>query len=202
MDKNEKLIMVVDKDKLFAKKYFNGFLKASEADFEEIILKNYYFIKRGLAEKDYSKKQPIAYAIIAKGKKIFAYQRASSTKEHGDERLQHKWSWGLGGHIEKTDEKDNPITNSMIRELKEEVGLKDAEATLIGYINDDSDDVGKVHFGMLYLVETSKEIKPTSPELKQGMFLTISEIESIAKKEQVESWSKIALPAIKSCLKS
>ncbi|MBU5688098.1 MAG: NUDIX domain-containing protein [Candidatus Aenigmarchaeota archaeon] len=197
MDKNEKLIMVVDREKLFAKKYFNGFLDAKEEDYEKIILKNYYFVKRGLAEKDYNKKQPIPYAIIVKEKQIFAYQRASSTKEHGDERLQHKWSWGIGGHIEKTDDAGNPIKNSMSRELEEEVGLKNPKAMLIGYINDDSDDVGKVHFGLIYLIKTSQNLKPTSPELQQGSFLPISKIEEIAEKEQVESWSKIALLALK-----
>lgn len=197
MDKNEKLIMVVDREKLFARKYFNGFLKVEEEDFQNIILKNYYFIKRGLAENDYSKKQPIAYAVICKGKKIFAYQRASSTKEHGDERLQHKWSWGLGGHIEKIDDSDNPITNSLKREMKEEVGLKEIKAKLLGYINDDSDDVGKVHFGLLYLVETRQNIVPKSEELKTGEFFSFSELEKIAKNHEVESWSKIALLALK-----
>ncbi|MFH8080580.1 MAG: NUDIX domain-containing protein [Candidatus Aenigmatarchaeota archaeon] len=197
MDKNEKLIMVVDRDKLFAEKYFNGFLEANEFDYEKVILKNYYFVKRGLAEKDYSKKQPIAYVIIIKQGKIFAYQRAPSTKEHGDERLQHKWSWGLGGHIEKMDEKEDPIKHSMLRELKEEVGLINPNVTLVGYINDDSDDVGKVHFGLLYFAEAAQDIKPVSAELKQGSFFSLSQIEDIAKREQVESWSKIALLALK-----
>ncbi len=197
MDKNEKLIMVVDKEKLFSEKYFQGFLQAKDANFEKIILKNYYFIKRGLAEKDYNKKQPIAYAIIAKGKKIFAYQRSSSTKEHGDERLQHKWSWGIGGHIEEIDKAEHPIITSMLRELEEEVGLKDAKAELLGYINDDSDDVGRVHFGLLYLIKTNKNIKPVSPELKTGKFVNFSQLEKITQKEEVESWSKIALSALK-----
>jgi predicted NUDIX family phosphoesterase len=197
MDKNEKLIMVVDREKLFASKSFDGFLPASEFDFEKIILENYYFVKRGLAEKDYSKKQPIAYAIILNNKKIFAYQRSSSTKEHGDERLQHKWSWGIGGHIENLDESSNPIITSMLRELEEEVGLTKPSVKLLGYINDDSDDVGKVHFGLLYLLETKQQLKPTSPELKHGSFMKFDEIEELAKKEQVESWSKIALLALK-----
>ncbi|MCX8179503.1 MAG: NUDIX domain-containing protein [Candidatus Aenigmarchaeota archaeon] len=197
MNKNEKLIMVVDREKLFARKYFNGFLKAEEEDFQNIILKNYYFIKRGLAENDYSKKQPIAYAIIYKGKKIFAYQRASSTKEHGDERLQHKWSWGLGGHIEKIDDSDNPIKNSLKREMEEEVGLKEIKAKLLGYINDDSDDVGKVHFGLLYLVESRQNIVPKSEELKTGAFFSFSKLERVAENYEVEGWSKIALLALK-----
>ncbi len=197
MDKSKKLIMVVDRDKLFARKSFDGFLPAKEFDFERIILENYYFIERGLAEKDYSKKQPIAYAIILKDKKIFAYQRSTSTKEHGDERLQHKWSWGIGGHVERIDEGDNPILASMMRELKEEVGLKEMTPKLLGYINDDSDDVGKVHFGLVYLVETKQQIKPVSPELRQGKFMSFKDIERLAEKEDVENWSKIALLALK-----
>jgi len=197
MDKNEKLIMVVDREKLFANRSFNGFLPAKEFDFERIILENYYFVKRGLAEKDYSKKQPIAYAIILKDKNIFAYQRSTSTREHGDERLQHKWSFGIGGHIEKVDESDNPIISSMLRELEEEVGLKERAIKLLGYINDESDDVGRVHFGLLYLVETSQAIKPVSPELRQGKFISLEMAEKLKEKEQVESWSKIALSALR-----
>jgi len=197
MDKNEKMIMVVDREKLLAGKSFSGFLPANEFNFEKIILDNYYFIKRGLAEKDYGKKQPIAYAVIFSNRKIFAYQRSSSTKQHGDERLQHKWSWGIGGHIEKSDESNNPIITSMMRELKEEVGLTKASINLLGYINDDSDDVGKVHFGLLYLLETKQQLKPISPELKQGRFMIFDDIEKLAEKEQVESWSKIALLALK-----
>jgi predicted NUDIX family phosphoesterase len=197
MDKNEKLIMVVDRDKLFASRSFIGFLPANEFNFEKIILENYYFVKRGQAERDRTKKQPIAYAVILNNRKIFAYQRSSSTKEHGDERLQHKWSWGIGGHIEKPDESRNPIITSMMRELEEEVGLVNASVKLLGYINDDSDDVGKVHFGLLYLLETNQQLKPISAELKQGKFMSFDDIEKLAENEQVESWSKIALLALK-----
>lgn len=200
MDKNEQLIMVVDREKLFKDFYFNGFCDYTQFNFEKIILSNYYFIKRGLAEKDPTKKQPIAYTIVVKNKKIFVYQRPQSSKEHTDERLQHMFSWGIGGHIDKSDESDNPIINSLNRELKEEIGLE-GKPKVIGYINDDTNEIGQVHFGILYMLETKKDVKPTSEELKTGNFMSLNEIEKLIKSgEKIETWSTISLSALKQIL--
>jgi len=195
--------MVVDRSKLFRNDAFNGFVRHGEKDYEKRILENFYYIKRGLAEKDPSKKQPIGYAIIVnkKEKNMFVYQRSPSNKAHGDERLQNKWSCGVGGHIEIVDEKsENPIVESMLREINEEVGfLGDAEAKVLGYINDESNDVGRVHFGILYLIETDKDVTPKSEELKTGKMMRINDVESIFSSNDfdVEEWSRIALEAVK-----
>lgn len=201
MDKNEIMIMVVDREKLFDGYSFNGFLEYGKFDYEKKILENFRYMKRGIAEKDFSKKQPIAYAIIVnkKTKKIFVYQRSDSSKDHGDERLENKWSWGVGGHIEKIDEKhQNPIIHSMLREIKEEVDIKGRIKTkILGYINDDSNDIGKVHFGILYLVEIDGSVKPKSKELKMGKMIDIDKLDDICSSYNVEDWSKIALAPLK-----
>lgn len=205
MDKNESMIMVVDRDKLFSDYLFDGFIEHKKIDYEKKILENFKYMKRGLAEKDSSKKQPIAYAIIAnkKNKKIFVYQRSQSSKDHGDKRLQNKWSWGVGGHIERIDESSqNPIVHSMLREIKEEVDISGKINTkILGYINDDSNDVGKVHFGILYLVETDGAVTPKSKELKRGKMMDLEEIERICSSYNVESWSRIALDPLKKMMK-
>jgi len=209
MDKFEKEIMVIPRSILFDNDHFDGFKHHKETDYESRILKNYVYMKRGLAENDPSHKQPVGYAIIVnpKTKKVFAYQRSSKDKEYTEKRLQGKWSWGVGGHIDKIDSKgDNPIHTSMLRELKEEVNIPgNVKMKVIGYINDDKDEVSSVHFGALYLIETDSEnVYPNAPEISSGKMIPFKEIEKIYNSEEhiVESWSQIAIEPLKEYFKN
>ena len=203
------MVMVVNKKFLFNNDYFEGFKSHDETDYESRILKNFSYMKREPAENDIMHKQPIAYSIIVNPslKKVFACKRASKDSKYGEKRLQGKWSWGVGGHIEKVDTVNgNPIHESMLRELGEEVYM-DGTVTpkMLGYINNDSDDVGKFHFGVLYILETdSKIVKPKSPEIDNGKLRTIQELEEMCLNPDytVEEWSKISLEPLKKYLQT
>ncbi len=203
---NEKLIITVKRDILFEQDYFEGFKLQTETDYESRILKNLNYMKRSFAEKDITYKQPISYSIILNPdlKQIFTYQRSLHDKNYTEKRLQGKWSCGVGGHIEKQDMDGNPIHLSMLRELEEEVEIAGTiNPKVLGYINDDSDDVGKVHFGILYLIETdSTTVKPKSHEIDNGKLRTIEELDVIflSPEFKIEEWSKIALKPLKSYL--
>jgi predicted NUDIX family phosphoesterase len=205
MKKEEKLIMVVKRDSLFKEDYFEGFKGPDGIDYNSRILENFEYIKRNKAEGDSRYKQPIAYCIIVNpaSKHIFAYQRSRQEMEYTERRLSGKWSWGVGGHIEKIDTKDaNPIFASMSRELKEEVEIDSiGSPKLLGYINDDNDDVGRVHFGILYVLEVNSDIvKPKDSEVSIGRLATIEELEKICLSSGsiVEDWSRISLDPLKS----
>ncbi len=216
MDKDNKIIMVTKshnifrddyKDTLILGDHFNGFKPHKDIqDYERRILSNYGFMTRKYAEEDHSFKQPIRYVLIVNPllKKVFSYQRSS-----GDERLIGKWSWGLGGHIELVDmniNSNNPIHESMLRELKEEVDLDTINPKILGYINhDNAKEVDRVHFGILYLAETNKiEIKANSNEIINGRFRNIGELEAMCSDPSydVETWSIIALQPLKEYLNS
>ena len=203
MDKNEVEIMVVPREILFAdNKHFQGFKGHDEHDFQQTILDNHRFEKRGPMEEDESFKQPIGYVLIVNPKlrKVFAYRRSDSG---GEGRLHGNWSWGVGGHIEKADsEGENPIRESLAREILEEVELSGGLSGIkpLGYINYDNNSVSKVHFGILYVIETdSSEVRPKDIEVGEGRLLSIEEIEGILSKTNVvvEEWSKIALEPLK-----
>ncbi len=194
--------MAVENSKLFSDGYFQGFRSHDEVDYVSRILKNYKFVKRGPIEIDFGHKQPIGYALLVNPilKTVFAYQRS---QKGGDKRLHDKWSWGIGGHIEKIEEETkDPIYTSLLREVEEEITMNGSviDIKVLGYINDDSDEVGKVHFGILYIVETdSTEIKPKDPEINIGELKPISDLENICASNElvVEGWSEIALDPLK-----
>ncbi|MBS3170716.1 hypothetical protein J4223_02960 [Candidatus Woesearchaeota archaeon] len=209
-------ILVVDKDCLFAEhSEFFGFIPHGNYDFESRILNpdNYRFTRRGTPDEDPSVsaeantvlKQPIRYVVIVNSnmKKVFAYKRISMDEDPNkiESRLAGKWSWGVGGHIEECDTEGNFIHNSMIREISEEVEFVNGsiqKVSPLGYIND-SDFVGRVHFGLLYLIETdASEVKPIS-EASAGRFHSLKELETILENHDcvVEGWSKIALEPLK-----
>ena len=199
-----KKIMVVKQETLFAKKHFDGFISASEFDFESVILKNFEWMDKEQAEADPAYKQPIGYSIIYNptSRKVFFYQRSKIDKNYAEKRLQEKWSCGVGGHIEKVDtRKGNPIHESVLREIQEEIEITGKKhMQVLGYINDDSNDVGKVHFGILYLVIIDSDtVKPLYPEISEGRLVPIHVLENKCKSTDVvvENWTKIALEPLK-----
>ena len=205
MGKENSLIMVVRKEDLFKEDLFEGVRPSGDIDYEERILKNCGFMTRKFAENDQNYKQPICYCSVINPdlKQIFAYQRSKKDKHYFEKKLQGKWSWGIGGHIEKSDtSNENPILDSMLREINEEVEIIDIKTNLFGYIYHDF-GVNAVHFGLLYLVETSSmDVKPKDLEIGEGKFRTIQELEVICNSPnyEVEDWSKTALGPLKNYL--
>jgi len=200
MDKLEKDVLVVDRNTLFdaEKDKFQGFKPHTSTDFQSRIVNGFKYIKRRVAEQDESHKQPIGYALIMnpKTKKIYIYKRAMAGKNYTEKRLQNKWSMGIGGHIDREEEKEaNPIHSSLLRELSEEVKIGQFQTKVLGYINDDEDSVGRVHFGVVYLVLTESDAVPGDAESVFGEMKSIEEIKQIvsAKDATLENWSVIAL---------
>ncbi len=208
MDAMKRKVMVIPRDRLFPEGEFSGFVPAGGIDYGRRILSGYQYLERGRAEEEERFKQPIGYALLynpARGL-VFAYRRASRDREYPEKRLQGKWSWGLGGHIEQDDAAGpDPVRHSLLREIAEETGVSElGEPEIMGYLNDDSDPVGRVHFGILCLVETPvEEVSPVSPELAQGGMLSLSELRKICSDPGivVEDWSKFSLEALEERLR-
>jgi len=185
-------------------KAFSGFTPVDKFDFSENEINKSVFLYRKVAkegqtksaEEDEEHKQIIAYLILLHKGKVFCYKRTSKA---GEQRLKDKYSIGIGGHINPIDvkcEKDL-IKESMEREFDEEINyLGKKKMKLIGYINNDSGAVEKVHIGLVYEVELENEnAKLREKELDEGNFLTLEEIGK--KYEQLESWSKISFDYLK-----
>ncbi|MEI6849510.1 MAG: NUDIX domain-containing protein [archaeon] len=195
--------LVVKREILFKNKHFQGFLSFKDFDFISLINKNYFYAQRGdVLENDTSLQQIIPYVVIInpETKKIFAYRRANNTN-YTETRLRNKWSIGIGGHIESTDDKD-PIQEGMMRELREEVSMKNYPTPkIIGYVNDDS-GVESVHFGIVALTETTEDVSQGDDEMASSSFLSVAEFDALFKDEtnQFDKWTEIIWPTIKQYL--
>ena len=209
MNKFDEEIVVVKRDVLFAEKYFNGYLSNTEYDFEKRINENYEYLRRGDAEENPEWQQPIPYAILVNkaNKTVYDYQRASDIKKAGEKRLHGKWSLGIGGHVDREDGETstNPIATSLLRELEEETGITSfKDSRLLGYINQDDNHVGKVHFGILHVIETNEDVIPQlAEEIAHGKFISINELRSFCESEDcdVEGWSMICLDPLENYFK-
>jgi predicted NUDIX family phosphoesterase len=119
---------------------------------------NVCYLDRNQAESDGRYKQIIPYALILCGDKVLRYRRG---KKGVESRLHGLYSVGVGGHIL---ERDNWLFSralgyreAMHRRLMEELDIDVTGESAVGVINDDSTDVGRVHFGVVHLVRVHDE---------------------------------------------
>jgi predicted NUDIX family phosphoesterase len=120
--------------------------------------KRLVYLNRNDAEQDKRYKQLIPYVLILCNDRILRYRRGRGGQET---RLHGLYSVGIGGHIA---EEDHELFSSgigyydgMRRELKEEVDVDAANEPAVALINDDSTEVGYVHFGVVHIVRVASE---------------------------------------------
>lgn len=157
--------------------------------------KNNSFLSRAQAETNPSFKQVIPYVVITDGKSVLHYVRG---KKAGEQRLVAKGSVGIGGHINDEDHTLfafglQAFQDAVKREVCEELVIEgEFTARPIGLINDDSTEVGKVHFGIVHVLFCKPEqVKKKEQVITQMEFVPIEELK--AKREQMETWSQLCL---------
>lgn len=199
--------MVVKREILFSNgSYFEGFKEHSdETDFIRKILQNQEWHERDLMETNPEYKQPIGYVIVLnpRTKKVLLYQRSKKKENVTEARLRGKFSFGFGGHVDLQDKElneANPIEASVRRELEEELGTSNFNLKLIGYINYDKTPVSSVHFGLLYIAETEKDIIPKGKEIHFSKMATVDELRHVCENADMEDWSVISLEPVKAYL--
>jgi predicted NUDIX family phosphoesterase len=159
---------------------------------EEIIL------PRGPAETNPELKQIIPYVLLVHGERVFHYVRG---KKAGEQRLVAKGSIGIGGHMNDGDEGlfalDRDAYNVAVqREVAEEVFIETKYTNhVVALLNDDSNEVGKVHLGVVHIfrLESDAARKRESVITESG-FLTIPELR--ARRDALETWSQLCLDGL------
>ncbi|MFH1461603.1 MAG: hypothetical protein ABIF12_01525 [bacterium] len=191
--KEDEKILVVSRNILFQNKEINGIEKVDFEYYQQLIQDNKEFLWRSQMETDQNYKQIIPYLIFNFENKYFLMQRKSTANEV---RLQNKYSLGIGGHIRQEDINNVDITGWAKREFAEEVEYKGKlEIQPIGILNDDSNDVGRVHTGFVFLLKGDNSQIKVRSELKSGILLTLKELSEYYK--NMENWSKLVFDFIK-----
>jgi predicted NUDIX family phosphoesterase len=157
--------------------------------------KNHLFIKRKEAEKNPYYKQLIPYAMLHNDGKVFIYRRG---KLLGEKRLMGNFSLGVGGHIGVTDPTlfGTTYEDGLKREISEEVYIETAYTQKVAaLLNDDSNEVGKVHFGIVHSLALEKPlVRPKEKSINETGFAAPDELYKDI--EKFESWSQICIRQI------
>ena len=150
------------------------------------------FHSRTAMEQDVRYKQIIPYLIFMHDEKIFVMQRKATATE---QRLANKFSIGIGGHIRKEDILGTTIFDWAQREFNEEIIYEDEFVfEPLGVLNDDTNSVGQVHLGFVFLLRgTTPHIKVRS-ELKSGELISLADISDLT---PFENWSQLVLKELK-----
>ncbi len=184
---NDELILVVKREKLFPEGAWTG-IKAVDCDeYLQLIQDNKEFLPRSLMEEDPTYKQIIPYLVFEHEEKYFIMQRQ---KKASETRLQSKFSFGIGGHIREEDLQIDSIYDWSKREFQEEIAYDgNLEITPIGVLNDDSNPVGQVHIGFVFLVKGNSANIAVKEELQSGELLSLADCKQYY--DRMESWSKM-----------
>src|SRR5688500_6528957 len=144
-------ILVVKRDYLFKDAHaWHGLKEVNFDDYLQIINDKKEFHARSVMETDPTYKQIIPYLIFQHDNNYFLMQRKSDASET---RLASKLTLGIGGHIRQEDMTENSLFAWAMREFHEEVDYAgNIQVTPLGILNDDSNDVGKVHIGFVLLL--------------------------------------------------
>ncbi len=156
---------------------------------------NNFFTPRAPAETNPELKQIIPYVLLVHGDRIFHYVRG---KKAGEQRLVAKGSVGIGGHMNDGDEGlfalDREAYNVAVqREVTEEIFIETPyKNRVVALLNDDSNEVGKVHLGVVHVFQLDAEAaRKREQMITESGFLSIAELR--ARRDLLETWSQLCV---------
>lgn len=172
-----------------------------------------YIGPRQMLEDDERFRQIIPYVILRKDMRFATYTRGASGNEA---RLHGKLAIGVGGHIDLEDVDrshdgsiclSNTLSCAAKREIAEEVVIRRSDDTVLpvetqghftpkwrGLLVDSSNAVGRVHIGVVGVVDIFEHltVHPGEDSQEDIQWLTARELE--ANHDRLESWTEILLP--------
>jgi predicted NUDIX family phosphoesterase len=205
MNKMEELVFAFPTDELWKLMPYkkSGLIKGNDEVLKRIVQKG-LFRRRSELEEDPSFKQIISYAIITnneperngvrQNQSFYLFKRTSGQTE---KRLHNKFTLGVGGHMNPNgakELKEQYLIDELKRELFEEVRLLNGcfieDIEFIGFINDDTIPVGRVHIGLLYNIRVSnKEVFIKETDKMTAEWIDKPDLYEFY--EVMETWTKI-----------
>jgi predicted NUDIX family phosphoesterase len=157
--------------------------------------RNNLFLPRSMAEKDPGYKQIIPYAVLTCQGRVLRYFRGKSS---GEARLHAKASVGIGGHINDQDSlgghmDETAYRRAVDRELQEELhSLGNFTERIVGLLNDESNEVGAVHLGVVHHCRLeSPEVTAGETALQGLEWLSLARLRE--ERDRLETWSQLVI---------
>jgi len=183
-------VLVVPRSALFGADEWVGFRDADLDGLLASVRRHYHFRPRKEVEEDPTEPQIIPYVVFRHEDRYFLTHRLRRSSER---RLRHLYSLGVGGHINPEDVAGaaDPIDAGLRREWEEEVVYSGGfQYRLIGAINDQTTPVGRVHVGLIFLVDGDQpEISIREVDKLAGTLLPLDTMRSYYL--DMESWSQL-----------
>ena len=177
---------------------FNGLAFDVERYLQKIFVQGIpLFLPRPQAEADPTHKQLIPYVIMSNNGRYLTYVRG---RRAGETRLVGLRSIGIGGHINLGD--DMPLFNNNFyeayltaveREVAEEVSVETTHTdSVIALLNDDSNEVGSVHLGVVHhWILDAPKVSKKEQMITQMAFMSPAELQEV--RHTMETWSQLCL---------
>jgi predicted NUDIX family phosphoesterase len=198
-NKPEENILVIKRSLFDALGTFYGLNFEPERYLKAILSRgNNFFLPRSQAENDPTHKQIIPYALLAFEGKVFHYVRG---KKAGEQRLVAKGSIGIGGHMNEDDESlfaldEAAYRAGVEREVNEEVRINTKfEDRIVALLNDDTNDVGRVHLGIVHVFKLAEpKVEKREAMITNLAFLNQGELQ--ARRDSLETWSQLCVDSL------
>jgi predicted NUDIX family phosphoesterase len=199
----EEMVLVVRRSLLESLGMFQGLQFEVDRYLPAMLAReNNFFAPRSSAETDPTLKQIIPYTILSSAGKVLRYKRG---KKSGEQRLVAKGSIGIGGHMNDHDEglfalDMEAYLAGVQREIDEELIVERPVHSRIGaLINDDSNEVGQVHLGVVHIFELPHPIAEKRESMILNIeFLTPAQLRD--ERETLETWSQICVDNLENLL--
>jgi len=183
-------VLVVPREALVPGEGWTGVRHGDLAQALAVVERDGFFVRRGDAEEDPSRKQVIPYLVLRDGERWFLMRR---TRAGGDARLHDLWSIGVGGHLNPG---DGDVAGGLRREWTEElVADFEPDYAPVGLLNDDTTPVGAVHVGFVYVADAGGQpVAIRETDKLTGAFATTEEVRAV--RDAMETWSRLAFDAL------
>jgi predicted NUDIX family phosphoesterase len=148
------------------------------------------FRPRAAMEADPAYKQIIPYLVLRDGPRWFLMRR---TRAGGDARLHDRWSIGVGGHLNPG---DGDVIGGLRREWREELITRfEPEFHPSALLNDDTDAVGRVHLGIVFIADAAgRSVSVRETEKLEGRFGDAADVRAV--RDGLETWSRLVFDAL------
>lgn len=183
-------VMVVERERIATFLVEYGIVRDGVDEMLDRIQELHFFIDRPTAEISPEYKQIIPYVVIRHGETYYLLQR---TRKQTEARLHDKYSLGVGGHVNP----DTPeLLDGLHKELEEEVEVSgDYDLTFAGILNDDTTEVGRVHLGAVFVLESlTGEVRVRETDKMTGRWATVDELAAVY--DSMETWTQIVFDGL------